>query len=439
MLSRLSVALVVVLASTAVVTQPVLAADDYPDQCGDGPLVGDGVRTGTVDARSDDDALRVRLDRGDRVDFRALVPDAEDRFRVRTTGVNGADFAVENATDARGFGTLTGPTGNVPAGWELRGEETGVFTIRLDDPSLDATVPYEWDLRVVKNARVSPNDRPEAAFDLDPPDPEVGEAVTLDASATRDDGEVVSYAWDVDGDGTVDAEGATATYTHVFGDAGTYDVRLTVTDDDGASDTATRRVTVIDPVAASTTHDVVLAGAPNGLRKYNVTVRSEAEIVAVRPGLVDGQNFQVVRGGRGHTVVVARAVSFEGVDPFRERRALFGVEVRSDVPAAALDVTVHSLVDVNGTTIALGRVQVGTGSPFDGPVPGTGGEGPPTDPDGDGRYEDVDGSGVATFADAVTLAFVDASRLDGDQTAALDFDDDGDVDFDDAVELAFLV
>jgi PKD repeat protein len=79
------------------------------------------------------------------------------------------------------------------------------------------------------------------------------------------------------------------------------------------------------------------------------------------------------------------------------------------------------------------------GSPFEGAVPGSGGSAPPNDLDADGLYEDVDGDGRATFADAIALAFVDASALTPEQTAALDFDGDGDVDFADAIDLAFRV
>jgi hypothetical protein len=82
----------------------------------------------------------------------------------------------------------------------------------------------------------------------------------------------------------------------------------------------------------------------------------------------------------------------------------------------------------------------GTDAPFPDGVPGVG-SAAPTDPDGDGRYEDVDGDGVATFEDAVALAFADLAAVEADDAgrAALDFDDDGDVDFDDAVALAFAV
>lgn len=65
--------------------------------------------------------------------------------------------------------------------------------------------------------------------------------VTVDGSSTVDgDGEVVEFGWDF-GDG-VTAAGANA--SHTYGSAGTYTVSLTVTDNEGATDTTSQDVTV---------------------------------------------------------------------------------------------------------------------------------------------------------------------------------------------------
>lgn len=67
---------------------------------------------------------------------------------------------------------------------------------------------------------------------------------TLDASGSSDpDGSVASYAWDF-GDGANDTGAKTS---HTFASAGTYSIKLTVTDDQGAKDTATKSTTVTAP------------------------------------------------------------------------------------------------------------------------------------------------------------------------------------------------
>jgi PKD repeat protein len=65
---------------------------------------------------------------------------------------------------------------------------------------------------------------------------------TFDATGTVDtDGTIASYAWTFGDGGT--ATGATP--VHSYAAAGTYPVTLTVTDDDGATDTATAQVTLV--------------------------------------------------------------------------------------------------------------------------------------------------------------------------------------------------
>ena len=64
----------------------------------------------------------------------------------------------------------------------------------------------------------------------------VGERVPFDASGSYDpDGQIVSYAWDFDGDGQPDASDAIVVFT--FPATGTYDIALTVVDDAGNEDT----------------------------------------------------------------------------------------------------------------------------------------------------------------------------------------------------------
>lgn len=97
--------------------------------------------------------------------------------------------------------------------------------------------------------------RPPAISELQA-DPAVGPAplaVTFTAVASDPDGTVVSYAWDATNDGTFEQQGASATFGHTYTEAGTYVLRLRVTDNDGKTAERTRTVFVQDPGAAGVT------------------------------------------------------------------------------------------------------------------------------------------------------------------------------------------
>jgi PKD repeat protein len=97
--------------------------------------------------------------------------------------------------------------------------------------------------------QISVGASPTAALAISPAQFQVGGQVSVDASSSTDTGaSITSYAWDFGDGGT--AQGPSA--SHAYTAAGTYLVRLTVTDSLGRVDTATGTVTVTDepPVAA---------------------------------------------------------------------------------------------------------------------------------------------------------------------------------------------
>jgi len=76
-----------------------------------------------------------------------------------------------------------------------------------------------------------PNGSPVPKFFFSPTKPRVSDTILFDASQSTDDGQIVSYHWNF-GDGAV-ATGVRV--THDFGLAGTFNVVLTVTDNQGIS------------------------------------------------------------------------------------------------------------------------------------------------------------------------------------------------------------
>ena len=133
-----------------------------------------------------------------------------------------------------------------PLGWQLTAtdstaglQQAGIVTLK-SSLSASSTVPVQRllydDLRVVSPAPPLANQPPTASFMTG------GSAlrVTTDASASRDpDGTITEYLWAFGDGGT--ASGRTASHDYVT--PGTYTVRLSVTDDSGATASTTRTVT----------------------------------------------------------------------------------------------------------------------------------------------------------------------------------------------------
>lgn len=103
--------------------------------------------------------------------------------------------------------------------------------------------------------------------------------VTFDGSKSSDpDGQIVNYEWDFDEDGIYDAEGAEAVY--VFKEAGTYNVELRITDNNGEYSSATNIVNVksdeiISTVITNTPADEILV--PNRAYQFDASQSASDE------------------------------------------------------------------------------------------------------------------------------------------------------------------
>lgn len=90
---------------------------------------------------------------------------------------------------------------------------------------------------------------PAARFTFSPANPNAGDIVTFDASASQPgNGEITQYEWDWNGDGTFDETTTTPTVQHIFSDSGARKVVLKVTNSQGHSATYSAIVTVIGRV-----------------------------------------------------------------------------------------------------------------------------------------------------------------------------------------------
>ncbi len=119
---------------------------------------------------------------------------------------------------------------------------------------------------------------------------------TVDGSASGDpDGTISGYAWAF-GDGST---GSGPTASHVFATAGTYPIVLTVTDDDGATATSTRSVTVTAPATGALAADAFERSVTNGLGTADVGGAWQTTGSVSRFSVAGGTgNLNLARAGR---------------------------------------------------------------------------------------------------------------------------------------------
>ena len=117
-----------------------------------------------------------------------------------------------------------------------RYEDNGQYTVKLSVKDNKGATDSVSKQIIVKN------DPPKAMFTHFPDKPKIGEEVQFNSSLSSDeDGNIVSWQWDF-GDGNTSTE---QNPTHVYLEEGTYNVTLTVTDDDGDTHTTIGKVEVI--------------------------------------------------------------------------------------------------------------------------------------------------------------------------------------------------
>ncbi|MBN1965160.1 MAG: PKD domain-containing protein [Anaerolineae bacterium] len=176
--------------------------------------------------------------------------------------------------DASGSSASTGIT---QYEWDFDGGET------YDETGTSATTSHEYTalgtytvtLRVTdaesatdttsKQIQVVSNIAPDASFTADPTGGAAPLDVSFNASASTDsDGTIAQYEWDFNGDLTYDETNTAATASYQYDSDGNYTVTLRVTDNEGATDTATTNISVVtthDPPTANLTVNPA-SGAP---------------------------------------------------------------------------------------------------------------------------------------------------------------------------------
>jgi PKD repeat protein len=108
-----------------------------------------------------------------------------------------------------------------------------------------------------------------------------GSAISFNGTGSSDpDGDALTYKWDFDNDGIVDA--TTATASHTYPDNGSYTARLTVDDGKGGSNSKTVAVTItnVAPTGVFANTAPVNEGTSFGVSLSSITDPGAADVVA---------------------------------------------------------------------------------------------------------------------------------------------------------------
>jgi PKD repeat protein len=127
----------------------------------------------------------------------------------------------------------------------------GASILNFSRPYPDDTYLLNYDLDTIPSTvtdgyfdnRIGPPQPPVALFDYSPKPPLINQLITFDASASYDpDGTIVSYQWKFGDTGTATGK----IVTHKYTAPGTYQVNLTVTDNEGLKDSEIKEITVYE-------------------------------------------------------------------------------------------------------------------------------------------------------------------------------------------------
>ena len=185
------------------------------------------------------------------------------------TGVLGASGDGGPATAARiaePFGVDVSPAGDLyVSGAGLLATASTNYRVRRVATPFGATAP-------------PPNQAPAASFTASPAAPLAGQQVQFSDTSTDADGTIAARAWDLNNDGLFD-DGTGASAQRTFAGAGTYTVRLQVTDNGGASSIATRQVVVgsVGPPPANLLSNPSFETNLSGWGGYQATLTREAQ------------------------------------------------------------------------------------------------------------------------------------------------------------------
>lgn len=185
-----------------------------------------------------------------------------------------------------------------------------------------------------------------------------GVIVTFNASASRDpDGDIASYSWDLDGDGTFEKTTTTASTTRRYTQPGTIATRVRVTDDEGAS-----RVKIVNLVLHRAPSPRIAAGRTVALPGDTITLNGAG---STDDGSITKHEWDLDGNGTFDTTGPTAATSFGGVGTHTVRLRV--TDDKNATATSTLAIRIHRQptadIAVRPVTPGVGQLATLDGAP----------------------------------------------------------------------------
>jgi serine protease len=249
----------------------------------------------------------------------------QQTFNLRPTNFGlyfyqGTSMATPHVSGVAALLIANGVTGPDNVRAALQNSAKNIYATGWDTGSgygiVDAYAALNYDVQTPVN------NPPTAQMTITPAIAQVNEDIVFDALGSTDpDGDIISYSWEF-GDGSTPGEGNVV--VHAYSSTGTYSVILTVTDNDGATDTTTGTVSITEvPVSQEIAVTVDVTTEPRNVGKNLfvngkaiTTVTSDGEEVsgAVVSGHWSGATSDIdtaTTGEDGTAIVVSDSVKYK--------------------------------------------------------------------------------------------------------------------------------
>ena len=189
-----------------------------------------------------------------------VTPATSNKSPIASFTVNPASGVVPSEVYLNASGSYDSDGSIVSYAWDFKDGNTG--NGKTINHTFNSIGSYNVELTVIDNKgatdsvtktitvidSIVSNQTPTAIFTATPTSGLVPLGVSFNASNSSDnDGNITSYAWDFKDGNT----GNGKIINHTFGSAGSYNVKLTITDDKGATDSVTKTITVTDPIVSN--------------------------------------------------------------------------------------------------------------------------------------------------------------------------------------------